>query len=272
MKGTRDEIADLLEHDLIHTQAVWWKSLSGILEIADVPDEREEHEKFSDRYLLEHFLHHWRVGRRRRTEEANLTKVVRKHKCEQDLAKRNWAACQHSFDCGTNFIAVLFPLINIPQEKALYRERLIEIYQGIAGFKAARDVAANKVDAAKSDLDAYQIPRDIEHNCRQCNLNKAFYTLQEWISKNPLTEDGGQMSYYYDVTGPDDQEFKYIAKFDPDKRPGGFGSEAYALFHGWEVGPHAVASGQTSRNYFWRTSMDPFPNPLNVVPERGVWV
>ena len=48
MKGTCDEIADLLEHDLIHTQEVWWESLPGVLEIADVPDDREEHEKFSD--------------------------------------------------------------------------------------------------------------------------------------------------------------------------------------------------------------------------------
>ena len=172
MKGTRDDIANLLRHDIIYTRTVWWKSLPSVPEIVDVPDEWEEHEKFSDGYL-EYFRHHRRVGRRRWTEEANLTKVMRKHECEQDLAKQNQAACQHIFDCGTTFIAVLFPLINIPREKALYKERLDEIYQGIIRFTAARDVATIKVDAAKVDLDAYQIPCDIDYNCRQYNL-KAF--------------------------------------------------------------------------------------------------
>jgi len=158
------------------------------------------------------------------------------------------------------------------REMALYREHLIKIYQGIVGFRAARNVAANKMGAAKSDLDAYQSTCDIEHNCRQCNLNGALYTLQEWISKNLLTEDGGQMSYYCDVTGSDDQEYEYIAKFNPDKRPGGFGSDEYALFHGWEVGLRAADSGLTGQKCILRTSMDPFPNLLNVVPESGGWV
>ena len=55
-------------------------------------------------------------------------------------------------------------LINMPWEKALYKERLDEIYQEIVWFKATRDIGTIKVDAAKADLDAYQIPRDIEHN------------------------------------------------------------------------------------------------------------
>ena len=81
------------------------------------------------------------------------------------------------------------------------------------------------------------------------------------------------MSYYYcDVTGPDDQEYKNIANFDPDKRPGGFGSEEVALFHRWEVGPHAADSGRTGQMCVLRTSMVPFPEPLEVVPECGFWV
>ena len=58
------------------------ENLPGVPEIIDVPDKQEEHEKFSDGYLLERFCHHWRVGHRHWTEEANLTKVVRKHNCE----------------------------------------------------------------------------------------------------------------------------------------------------------------------------------------------
>ena len=158
------------------------------------------------------------------------------------------------------------------QDKALYKERMDKIYQGIVGFKTARDIATIKVDAAKADLNAYQIPCDIEHNCRQSNLNKAFYTLQELISNNPLTKDGGQMSYYCDVTGPDDQEYKYIAKFNPNKRPSGFGSEKYALFHGWEVGTHAADFVRTGQKCVLRTSMDLSLDPLNLVPERGVWI
>ena len=117
MKGKRDEIAYLVEHDWMYTQAVWWKTLPGVPEIADVPDEQEEYEKFIDDYLLEYFCHHRRVGRRRQTEETNLTNVVRKHECERNLAERNQAAFQYSFDCGTNFIAVLFPLIDMPRER-----------------------------------------------------------------------------------------------------------------------------------------------------------
>ena len=87
IKGTHDDIAKFLRHDMIYTRAVWWESMPSVPEIADVPNEREEHEKFSDEYLLEQFYHHQRVGRRRRTEEANLTKVIRIHECERDLVE-----------------------------------------------------------------------------------------------------------------------------------------------------------------------------------------
>ena len=78
------------------------------------------------------------------------------------------------------------------------------------------------------------------------------------------------MSYYCEVTGPDGQEYEYFAKFNPDKRPGDFGSEEYALFHGWEVGTHAADSGWTGRKRLLRTSIDPFPDSFNVVSECGV--
>ena len=128
------------------------------------------------------------------------------------------------------------------------------------------------MDAAKADLDAYHITRDIEHNCRQCNLDEAFYLFQDWISKNPWTEGRDHMSYYRDVTGPDNRKYEHITKFDPNKRPGVFGSKEYALFHGWKVGTHAADSGWTGRKCVLCTSMDPFLEPLNVVPERSVWI
>ena len=88
--------------------------LPGVLEIADVSDEREEYEKSIDGYLLEHFLYHRSIGWRSRTEEANLTKLLRKHKCEQYLAEWDQAACQNLLDCGNNFIAVLFSIVSMP--------------------------------------------------------------------------------------------------------------------------------------------------------------
>ena len=74
------------------------------------------------------------------------------------------------------------------------------------------------------------------------------------------------------MTGPDNQEYRFVARFDPSKRTGGFGSEEYALFHGQEVGLHAASSGLTGQKCVLRTSIDPFPDPLNVVPESGDWV
>ena len=38
------------------------------------------------------------------------------------------------------------------------------------------------------------------------------------------------MSYYCEISGPDDQEYEFVARFDPNKRTGGFGREEYALF------------------------------------------
>ena len=72
-----------------------------------------------------------RVSCRRQTEELNLIKVLRKLECVRDLTEGNHAAFQQSFDYGTNFIAVLFPLINMPRGKALYKERLHEMSQKV---------------------------------------------------------------------------------------------------------------------------------------------
>ena len=77
------------------------------------------------------------------------------------------------------------------------------------------------------------------------------------------------VSYDCDLTGPDDQEYEYVARFDRNKRTGGFGSEEYALFHGWEVGVHAADSGLPGQKCVLFTSSVPFPDPLNVVPESG---
>ena len=93
--------------------------------------------------------------------------------------------------------------------------------------------------AVKTYLDVYQVPCDIEDNCRLHNIDE-FGTFSGWMSKNRLTVDGDQMSYHYDIRGPDDQVFEYIPVFDPDQRPGG-----YASFHGLKVDPHAAGSGRT---------------------------
>ena len=44
------------------------------------------------------------------------------------------------------------------------------------------------------------------------------------------------------------------------------------FFHGWEVGIHAADSGLTGQKCVLLTSMDSFPDPLNVVLESGDWV
>ena len=80
------------------------------------------------------------------------------------------------------------------------------------------------------------------------------------------------MSYDCDMTRPDDKEYEFIARFDPNKRTGGFGSEEYALFHGWEVGLHAADSELTGQKCVLRTNPVPFPDSLNVEPERGGWI
>ena len=113
--------------------------------------------------------------------------------------------------------------------------------------------------AVKTYLDVYQVPCDIEDNCRLHNIDE-FGTFSGWMSKNRLTVDGDQMSYHYDIRGPDDQVFEYIPVFDPDKRPGG-----YASFHRLKVDPHAAGSGHTfGKKRVLCTSLDPFPQPLDV--------
>ena len=71
------------------------------------------------------------------------------------MAERNQAACQNLLDCGNNFIAVLFSIVSIPREKALYTEHLDDFRQDIVWFKAAKEDAARKVIAVKLDLGAY---------------------------------------------------------------------------------------------------------------------
>ena len=210
----------------------------------------------SDEYTLEHHLHHRWIGCRYQTEESELSEVLRNPEADQDLANCNQVTCQHLFDCGTNNIAILSPLINLLRELALYEERLKRIHDGIIAFGAAKDVAAIKVIAVKADLDAYQVPCDIENNCRLHN-NDAFRTFCGWISKNLLT-DGGQMSYHCNVTGLDNQEFEYFPVFDAEKKPSGLGSEQYASFHGWKVGPHAAKSTVLC------SSLVPFPQSHDV--------
>ena len=71
------------------------------------------------------------------------------------MAKRNQAVYQNLLDCGNNFIAVLFPTVSMPWEKALYMEYLDDFCQGIVVFKAAKEDAARKVITIKLDLDVY---------------------------------------------------------------------------------------------------------------------
>ena len=91
------------------------------------------------------------------------------------------------------------------------------------------------------------------------------------ISKIPLPEGVGRVSYDCDLTGPDDQEYKYVAGVERNKT-GGFGSEEYAMFHGWEIGVHVAGSGESGRKCILRTSPVTSFDPLNVVSYRGGWI
>ena len=82
-------------------------------------------------------------------------------------------------------------------------------------------------------------------------------------------------SYHCNMIGPDDQVDVLTSRFDPNSRFGGLGHEEYALFHGWEVGPHAAGSGKCRKKRLLWKSIGEFPNPLDIKPIGqyfGDWV
>ena len=124
-----------------------------------------------------------------------------------------------------------------------YLEYLEDYRQDIIGFKAAKVNATHEVILVKSD----QITHEIEYNCRLFKL-EACQDLMGMISKNPRSEKSTMVSYHCDMTGPDNQECVFTSRFDHNWRFGGLGHEEYALFHGWEMGPHAAGSGKCGKN------------------------
>ena len=105
-------------------------------------------------------------------------------------------------------------------ERAKYLRLLEDSRQGLVGFTVAKEEVTEKEISGKSKLEAYQIIREIEHNYRQYNL-QASCVFIEWISKNLWTEGEGMMSYDFDLTGPDDQEYEHVARIDYNTRTGG---------------------------------------------------
>lgn len=76
--------------------------------------------------------------------------------------------------------------------------------------------ATHEVNLLQSDLDAYQVTCDIEHICRQLKLVVS-RDMMEMISKNSWNEKSGMMSFYIDMTGPEDLA---TSQFDPNWRWG----------------------------------------------------
>ena len=142
--------------------------------------------------------------------------------------------------------------IEVHQEK-------IWVEKNLYGVK--RDAAIVKVGSAKTKLDSVRFPRDTEHNCRIFNIDAA-KTFRRWISRNPHICSNGRMSFKCELTVLESQ-VKFVSFFDPTKRSDGLGSERYASYHGWQVGPHTVRS---KRNlHVLCTSLYPYPQPHDVL-------
>ena len=89
--------------------------------------------------------------------------MLRDQTIKRDLAIRNLARCQQTFN--NMFAWVVKSIVGKEQEKALYLLCLEDARQGVIGFRAVMVNTAHEVNLLQSDLDAYQITCEIEHNC-----------------------------------------------------------------------------------------------------------
>ena len=173
-----------------------------------------------DWYTLEQDIHDQDVGWQCHAEETQLLCVVAKHVSDQDLAHQNKCVYQQIFDTISRDVRVH---IKLPSKMVQTRRQHDDLWGKINKFRIRRDAAETKHASVR-------FPRDIEYHCRMFKVTAAD-TLRKWISPNPLT-NSGQISFKCDLTVPRNQ-VRFFPFFDPDKRPGGLGSERYASYHGW---------------------------------------